>query len=333
MNFLNRKLLLMLQICLAVSCGRDPTSGRSERTKIHLAVTRGSLLYLPVFVAGRAGCFDRQNLAVNIEETEGSPKSMAALLSGTVDVVAAGYFQALDLVAQGRRLRSFLLMQQFPGFAAVVSPRTSKHIRTIEDLKGLNVGVSAVGTESHRILNYVLRQHGMRPEDISAIGLGPSVTQVPSLERGLVDVVMAQGVTITFLQRRYPDLRILFDTRTPELTKAALGVEEAPQSVLIALEDWLRSNPATARRLAGASQCALTWIQGHTPEQIREILPASCRSPNVDADLDAILSSKHMLSVDGRMTPELHEAAVRIAGVVNQTGVAKAYTNNFLAQQ
>ena len=96
------------------------------------------------------------------------------------------------------------------------------------------------------------------------------------------------------------------------------------------MEDWLRSNSATARRLAGASQCALTWIQGHTPEQIREILPASCRSPNADADLDAILSLKHMLSIDGRMTPELHEAAVRISGVPNQANLAQAYTNEFL---
>ena len=265
-------------------------------------------------MAGPAGCFDNQNLAVNIEQTEGTPKSMTALLAGTVDVIGGGYLQALDLVAQGRRLQAFLVMQRVPGFAAVVSPRTSKRIETIEDLKGANVGVSVAGGEAHRILNYVLRQHGLRPEDISAISLGPSVTQVPSLERGLVDVVLAQGATITFLQRRHPDLRILFDTRTPELTKASLGIEGAPESVLIAQEDWLRSNSVTARRLAGAGQCALTWIQDHSPEEIREILPASCRSPNVDADLDAILSSKHMLSIDGRMTQELHKAAVSYLG-------------------
>ena len=119
MNFLNRRQLLTLSICFALSCGSGPSSGRSERTEVRLATTRGSLLYLPVFVAGPAGCFDKQNLAVKIEETEGAPKSMTALLAGTVDVVAAGYLQALDLVAQGRRLRSFLLMQQFPGFAAL----------------------------------------------------------------------------------------------------------------------------------------------------------------------------------------------------------------------
>jgi hypothetical protein len=34
------------------------------------------------------------NLAVNIEETEGSPKPMIALLAGTVDELAAGYQQS-----------------------------------------------------------------------------------------------------------------------------------------------------------------------------------------------------------------------------------------------
>jgi NitT/TauT family transport system substrate-binding protein len=297
-----------------------------------MAVTRGSLLYLPVFVGGSAGCFEKQNLAVKIEETEGAPKSLVALLAGSTDVAAAGYLQLLDLVAQGRPLRAFFLMQRFPGFAAVVLPRSSKPIRTIEDLKGAKVGVSSPGSESHRLLNYVLQRHGLRAEDISAIGVGPSVTQVPSLERGVVDAVLAQGVTITYLQRRHPDLRILFDTRTPELTQAALGVEEVPQSVLITLESWLSSNPDTARRLAGAFQCALSWIQGHTSEQIRRVLPDSCRSQDPQADLEAIASSQRMLSRTGLITPEMHSAAVRVSGVVSQTRLANAYTNDFVSR-
>jgi NitT/TauT family transport system substrate-binding protein len=283
-------------------------------------------------VAGPAGCFEKQGLSVNIEQTEGAPRSLMALLAGTVDVVAGGYLQVLDLAAQGRPLRSFLLMQRFPGFAAVGLPRQSRPIHAIEDLKGMKIGVSAVGGESHRLLNYILRQHGLRPEDVSAISLGPSVTQVPSLEHGVVDVVLAQGVTITYLQRHHPDFLLLFDTRTPALTKAALGVEEVPQSVLIAQENWLRSNPDTARRMAGACQCALTWIQEHTPEQIREVLPDSCRSPDTAADLEAISSSKQMLSVTGRMTREMHEAAVRVSGAAINTNLERAYTNDFLGR-
>ena len=330
MSLLSTRLLLTLSICFSMSCGSGPSSGQSKRTEVRLATTRGSLFYLPVFVAGPAGCFDRQNLAVKIEETEGATKSMTALLAGTVDVVAGGYLQALDLVAQGRRLRAFLLMQQFPGQALVVSPRASKPIRSIEDLKGANVGVTSPGADTHRVLNYILRQHGMRPEDVSVIGLGSWVTQVPSLEHGKVDALVATGITIPFLQRRRPDLRILLDARTPELTKAALGTEGVAMSVIITMDKWLRSNPDTARRLAGSFQCSLTWIHDHTPEQIRERLPDSCRSPDAGSDLEAIAAEKQMLSRDGRMTPELHEAAVRVAGVPNQANLAQAYTNEFL---
>jgi NitT/TauT family transport system substrate-binding protein len=77
---------------------------------------------------------------VKIEEMEGAPKSIQALFGGSVDVVAGGYLQFLDLVAQGRPLRAFLLMQRFPGFAAIVSPRASRPIHTIAELKGMNVG-------------------------------------------------------------------------------------------------------------------------------------------------------------------------------------------------
>jgi hypothetical protein len=63
----------------------------------------------------------------------------------------------------------------------------------------------------------------MRPEDVSMIGIGSWVTQVSALEHGKVDAMFVTGITIPFLQRRRPDLRILLDLRTPELIKAALG--------------------------------------------------------------------------------------------------------------
>ena len=164
----------------------------------------------------------------------------------------------------------------------------------------------------------------MQPEDVRTITVGAPVNQIPAVERGLVDVMLSQAITISVLRRRHPNLHMLIDTRTPELTKEAVGVEEVPTSVLAVNEDWLRSNSDTARRLAGALQDALAWIQDHTPEEIREALPASCRSPDAAADLDAIRSEKGMLSKDGRMTSELHEAAVKISGVTARTNLEHA---------
>jgi NitT/TauT family transport system substrate-binding protein len=318
-----------MAICFSLGCSA-PSSKRTERTPVRLAVTMGSLIYLPVFVAGPAGIFEKHGLSVKIDETEGASKSIQALLGRSVDVAACGYLQILDLVAQGRPFRAFLVMQRFPGFAAIVSPRASRRIRTIADLKGMRVGITTPGNDGQRVLNEVLRRHGMQPEDVRAIAVGPTVNQIPAVERGLVDVMLSQAMTISVLRRRHPNLQILIDTRTPELTKEALGVEEVPVSVLAVNEDWIRSNSDTARRLAAALQDALAWIQDHTPEEIREALPASCRSPDAAADLDAILSEKNMLSKDGRMSPVLHEAAVRVSGVVNQPNLAHAYANELL---
>jgi NitT/TauT family transport system substrate-binding protein len=297
---------------------------------VRLAVTLGSLIYLPVSVAGPAGFFEKHGLTVKFEETAGASKSIQALLGGSVDVAACGYLQTLDLVAQGRPLRSFFVMQRLPGFAAIVSPRASRSIRTIADLKGMKVGVATLGNDFHRVLNQVLRRHGMQPEDVRIVAVGPPANQIPSLERGLVDVMLASTTTISVLRRRHTNLDIVIDTRISELTKEALGAAEVPLSVLTVKEDWLRSNSDTARRLAGALQDALAWIQDHTPEEIREALPASCRSPDAAADLDAILSEKSMLSRDGRMTPELHEAAVRVSGIGNAANLAHAYANELL---
>jgi NitT/TauT family transport system substrate-binding protein len=333
MSFSDRRILIALAICSSMACGSRPSSEASRHTHVRLAVTMGAFVYLPVFVAGPAGCFEKHGLTVKIEETEGASKSMQALLGGSVDVAACGYLQTLDLVAQGRPLRAFLVMQRLPGFVAIVSPRASRPIRTIADLKGMKVGVPTPGIDAHRELNEILRRHGMRPEDIRIISVGPPVNQIPAVERGLVDVILSAAPTISVLQRRHPDLHILIDLRTPELTKEALGVEEVPLSVLATNEGWLRSNSDTARRLAGALQDALAWIQNHTPEEIREVLPASCRSPDATADLDSILSEKGMLSKDGRMTPELHEASVQVSGIGNRTNLEHAYTNEFLGQQ
>jgi NitT/TauT family transport system substrate-binding protein len=328
MNSSGLRALAVLGACFCIGCSRAPASKQSGRTEIRLGAARGSLFYLPVFVGGPAGCFEKQELTVKIEETKGN--SLVALVGGSLEVVASGYLQVLDLVSQGRPLRAFVLMQQFPGFAAIVSPRASRPIHAITDLKGLNIGVASPGSESHRILNYILRQHGMRPEDINVIGLGTGTMTIPALERGKVDVMLAQGNTITFLERQHPDLVILFDTRTPDSIRAALGVQQMPGSVLLAHENWLRSNPGVARRLAAAVQCTLGWIQDHTPQEIWEALPAANRSPDSAADLDGIANSKNMLSRTGEMTQAMHEAAVRVSGIASQTNLERAYTNEYL---
>lgn len=324
--------IITVLVATVTGCG---SGDRYRQQPVRIAVTRGSYVNLPIYVASSTGCFQKQGIVAHVEEMDGASKSMQALLGGSIDVASAGYISLLDLMSQQRPLRGFVLMQRLPGFAAMVSPRASRPVRAIEDLKGMSIGVASIGNDYHRLLNYVLQQHGISPTDVNVIGVGPAMTHASAVERGVVDVGLASGLTIQYLQRHHPSIRILFDTLTPESTKASLGFEEVPLTLLCARENWLRTNAALARRLAAATRCALSWTHDHTPQQIRDILPASCRSPDAEADFDAIASTQRMLSVDGRMTHESHEAAARIWSALGHTKseVPEAYTNEYLEAQ
>jgi hypothetical protein len=79
-------------------------------------------------------------------------------------------------------------------------------------------------------------------------------------------------------------------------------------------------------------QCALTWTHSHTPQQIREALPESIRSPDAESDFDGIAITKGQLSLDGRMTADAHAAAVRLLTATDSAKlkIHEPYTNEFL---
>ena len=247
---------------------------------VRLSITSAAIGYLPVYVAGRAGCFAKEGLQVQLDETTGSVKSVEALLGRSVDVAACDYLTLLNVASQGQPLREFVLLKKIPGLVAIVSPKASRPIRSLQDLKGRMIGVNARGSSYHRLFNHILQVHGMSPDEVSVVGVGTGMSLVSSVERGVVDAGLLGPLTASYLQRRHPSLTILFDTRTPESTKVVVGTDEIAWFIICAREDWLRANPQTARRLASAIQCALAWVQGHTPQQIREALPESVRSPD-----------------------------------------------------
>jgi NitT/TauT family transport system substrate-binding protein len=313
MRFSNRRLLAALAIGFCTGCGVARSTKPSNPTEIRLSVPNGAaMVYLPVYAAGPAGCFAREDIQVRLDEA-GVATSMQALVGGGVEVAASDYLTLLDVRRQGQPIRAFVLLQKLPGFAAVVSPKASAGIRSIQDLKGRTIGVNARGSGYHRLLNKVLEAHGVNPDEVSVVSVGRGTSLGVSMEHGVVDVGLLGPLGLSYLQQRHLPLKILFDTRTAESTRAALGTDEIAFYILCAREDWLKAHPQAARRLASAMQCALTWVHDHMPQQIREILPDVGRSPDAQSDFDAIEVAKIGLTLDGRMTANAHASAVRFS--------------------
>lgn len=146
-----------------------------------------------------------------------------------------------------------------------------------------------------------LNFHGEQDLNVTtAVGLGASAEA--AIERGHVDAAVLTGSAITVLQRRFPKLTVLADTRTAEGVRMLLGNDVYPAYGLLATADWLQKNPTTARDVASAVNKATAWMREHSPKEIRARMPARYRSADAEADLEALRAAIPMLSSDGTIS-------------------------------
>jgi NitT/TauT family transport system substrate-binding protein len=206
----------------------------------------------------------------------------------------------------------------------------------IEDLKGGIVGVTAPGSSSHFLVNYLLARRGLAPEQVSVLGISAGATAIAAMERGKVDAGVLTDPTFTLLRKRHPDLRVLADTRNTEGVQAVYGVADYPASVLYAKEEWIRANPETARRLARAIHRVLRWIQEHSAEEIAAQMPVEFQAGDAASYVEALKGCRAMFSPDGLMPAEGPEAVRRVLGQslekvrAAQIDLGKTYTNEFV---
>src|SRR6202048_4141872 len=136
------------------------TSGlAAAQTKITIAVGGGACLcYLPTVLAKQLGEYDKAGLAVELVDLKGGSDALKAVLGGSADVVSGYFDHCVHLSAKKQELQSFVVYDRYPGLVLVVSPSHTGEIKSIKDLAGKKVGVSAPGSSTDFFLKYVLKK-------------------------------------------------------------------------------------------------------------------------------------------------------------------------------
>ncbi len=113
---------------------------------------------------------------------------------------------------------------------------------------------------------------------MSNASIGMSATAVGAVTHNKVDAAVMTDPALAIVRKQMPGLHILADTRTAEGVRSVFGVESYPSAVLYSKTEWVEKNRDTAKLLAGAITKTLSWMRSHTPEEIREKMPASFRT-------------------------------------------------------
>jgi len=315
-------------LCLLLLAG----CGGRKTAEIRIAIGgQAQLIYLPVTLAQELGYYKDAGLNVTLLDFPGGAKALEALMGGSADVVCGFYDHTIQMAAQGKDLRAFVAMLRYPGLV-LVSPSAS----AIEDLKGKTVGVSAPGSSTHMFLNYLLVKHGLKPEDVSNASIGMSATAVGAVTHNKVDAAVMTDPALAIVRRQMPGLHILADTRTAEGVQSIFGVESYPSAVLYSKAEWVERNRDAAKELAGAITKTLSWMRSHTPDEIRDKMPASFKTEDAATDAEVLRTAQAMLSVDGKFTPEAVEAVHKVLSTSlpavrdARIDLGKTYTNELV---
>jgi NitT/TauT family transport system substrate-binding protein len=330
------RLLTIVMAAIALQgCGRSTPEPVTRQVRI--AVSRDAINWLPIYLAQKLGYCQKEGVDLTVSDVAGVSKAAEALLGGSADVAGGSLMMTIQLAAQGRSVQTFLTLYTVPSWALVVAPAANGSIHAITDLKGHRVGVSSLGSPSHTYLNYALASHGLAPEDVSTVSIGTGATSVAAVEHGQVDAAALVGSAITALELRHQNLTLLADARTPNGSREVFGSSAFPVTALLAQEQWLRTNPDTARRLVRAVKRAMQWMGEQTAERILAEIPPADRMPDTQADLEAIRYAQQALSRDGVLPADAPETVRKILALASQGAqtthidLSKTYTNEFAA--
>src|SRR5947208_3087845 len=310
----------------------------AAQSKITTAVGGGACLcYLPTVLAKQLGEYDKAGLAVELVDLKGGSDALKAVLGGSADVVSGYFDHCVNLAAKKQELQAFVVYDRYPGLVLVVSPSHTGEIKSIKDLAGKKVGVSAPGSSTDFFLKYLLKKNGLDPTSASVIGVGLGATAVAAMEQGQIDAAVMLDPSVTVLQGSHPDLRILSDTRSQQDTMAVFG-GEYPGGALYSTTAWVGSHDKEVQGLTNAIVNTLKWIHSHTAEDIMARMPPELVGKDKELYLAALKNTIPMYSETGAMDPK---GAAAVLAVFSESSpevakanidVSKTFTNKYVEQ-
>ncbi len=305
-----------------------------ERHQVAIGTASLGLTYLPVIIAERKGYFKDEGLDVEISAFPGGSKALEALMGGSLDVVSGAYSNTLTMAAKHQSLVAFVQEIRCPGFALEVSKRRLAAYKTAKDLSGLNVGVSAPGSSTHMVLNFILAKAGLDPADVSVIGVGTSAGAVAAMRSGQIDAMINSDPVLTILESS-GDSTDMVDMRTPATSEAVFG-GPYPEASVYTTTAYVAKNPHTVQAITNAVVRAERWMAAATPDQIADALPEEYLLGNRALYLKAMGAMRTCYSPDGLITPEAAATVLKVlsafdAGVRNaKIKLEATYDNSFV---
>ncbi len=263
-------LITSLSLCL-VGCTSDNSSTEQpkELTKLTVAEVTHSIFYAPQYAAITQGFFEEEGIDIDLINTQGADKTMAALLSGEADIGLMGPEASVYVYNEGNSNYAVNFAQLTQKDGSFLVSREENPNFSFKDLEGKEVLGGRKGGVPLMTLEYVLKQNGLTIGTNSEAG---EVNVRTDVQFNVLAGSFAGGEG---------DYVALFEPTALELEKqgkgyvvASIGEESGliPYTAYSAPVKYIEENKDLIQSFTNAVYKGQLWIQNHSPEEIADAI-------------------------------------------------------------
>ena len=306
-----------------------------EKKDVHIAVGgKASFYYLPLTIAEQLGYFRDEGLNIKISDFAGGAVALRAVVGGSADVVSGAYEHTISLQSKKQMFRACVAQGRLPQIAFGVASAKAAQFKSLKDLKGMKVGVSAPGSSTHNLVKQLLTKAGLDPnKDVAIVGVGLGAQAIAAIKSGQIDAISNTDPVMTKLEQEKA-IRLIADTRTVKGTQEVWGAP-LPAGCLYAPIEFTQKYPNTAQALANAIVRADHWIAKASATDVAKVVPESYLLGDRALYLFSYDKVKEAISPDGIISDAGAKATLKALAAFDpgvkpsEIRLDQTYTNDF----
>lgn len=252
-----------------------PAQKAAEKITVRVGGTAmASLKHYPVIMANTPEIKNLTGVEFEFVEIKSTGQTRKEMQLGNLDF---GLITSTDLMLDASNdIQIVSVLTTSPLEALIVNSTNKNDVKSVKDLAGKPVGVSAIGSATHNMLNSILVMNGVDPRDVKVMPIGADVAK-PFAENQVVAAVTFEPYVFDMVQSGKAVL--LQDARFPQDIQKIFGVDQVPWTVLAVRGEAAQKNPALVNRLRNAIDLAQKKMHSSTPEELIKLLPQEMQTP------------------------------------------------------
>lgn len=260
--------LALSALCLT-GCRLDNIKEENKLDKVTLAEVTHSVFYAPQYAAITKGFFEEEGIEIDLINTQGADKTMAALISGEAQIGLMGPEASIYVYNQGNNDYAINFAQLTKRDGSFIIAREKMPNFSYDDLKGKEILGGRKGGMPLMTLEYMLKQKGLTIGENTNNG---EINIRTDVQFGVMAGAFAGGEA---------DFTTAFEPTSTQMEKegtgyivASVGQDsgEIPFTAYSTTKSYMSKNEDLIQRFTNALYKGQQWVQSASSEEIAKAM-------------------------------------------------------------